>query len=68
VGEAARIVGAYGIVVPPGEAGRMAEALLELVGRLEAGEALGEAARRRIVELFALDRMVTETERVLMGR
>jgi glycosyltransferase involved in cell wall biosynthesis len=67
VGEVARIVDTCGIVVSPGQAGRMAEALLQLVGRLEAGEGLGEAARRRIVELFGLDRMVVETERVLLG-
>lgn len=55
VGDSALIVGDAGAVAPPGDAAALAEALLRLLRLPEsARRAMGEAARRRVAENYAL--------------
>ncbi len=65
VGDAALIVGDTGRVVPPGDPRRLAEAMEDL---LEIGpegrRRLGEAARRRIADNFALPAIATRYEKL----
>jgi len=62
-GDSALIVGGAGIVVPPGNAGALAQGCMQLI---EAGEAerqrLGEIARQRILARFSLVEMVSTYE------
>jgi glycosyltransferase involved in cell wall biosynthesis len=63
VGESARILGDAGRIVPARDATQLASAILELLeldadGRSE----LGQAARRRVIRLFSLGRVVAEYE------
>jgi glycosyltransferase involved in cell wall biosynthesis len=53
-----------GLVVPPGDAGRLREALLRLLREPALGERLGAAARREVEQRFGAARMVEETARV----
>lgn len=63
VGDAAKILGDCGLIVPPGDAEALASAWLALLQRLQAeGEELRAANRRRIVEAFSVEAMVTRTE------
>lgn len=56
VGDARTIIGDTGIVVPPGEPARLAQALHELIALAdEKRRALGERARQRVTELFSQD-------------
>ncbi|MGD2113890.1 MAG: glycosyltransferase [Acidobacteriota bacterium] len=48
--------GETGRLVPPGEAGPLAEAMLEALERPGEARAWGEAARRRVEERFSMDR------------
>ena len=57
--------GVSGRVVPPGDAGALAEALADLLGDDERRRAYGAAGRRRFLERFTADHMVDETLRVL---
>jgi glycosyltransferase involved in cell wall biosynthesis len=56
--------GVSGRVVPPGDAGALAEALADLLGDDERRRAYGAAGRRRFLERFTADHMVDETLRV----
>jgi glycosyltransferase involved in cell wall biosynthesis len=61
VGDAARVVGQTGLVVPPGDAAAMARALDRLVRMGATGrDLLGSAARRRIREHYSLARIAGE--------
>ena len=57
VGDSAALVGAAGRVAPPGDPERLADALVEVL-RLPEGErrALGARARRRVEEMFSIER------------
>jgi glycosyltransferase involved in cell wall biosynthesis len=57
VGDARRIVGGAGRIVPPRDPDALAAALRDLEALPERA-ALGAAARRRMVDLFALDRAI----------
>ena len=51
------VVGDAGVVVPRGDPGALAEALISLGGNPSACSPLGEAARERVLDRFTLDRM-----------
>lgn len=53
--------GATGLLVPPDDAGAMADAMVRLAGDPGLRAALGAAGHARVVERFGLDRMVDET-------
>ena len=64
VGDAARIAGGTGWVVPPRDSRKLADAIVEALGiPAEARRERGRNARRRIVQHFAVDEMVRQTER-----
>jgi len=63
VGDAAKIVGELGIVVPPKEAKRMAEALDGMLRKLNTINSL--QLRESIVQRFALQAMIEKTEAAL---
>ena len=64
VGDAARIAGETGWVVPARNSRKLADAVVEALAiPREARRERGRAARRRIVEHFAVDEMVRQTER-----
>jgi glycosyltransferase involved in cell wall biosynthesis len=65
VGDSARLVCSTGLVVPP----RDAQALAKAWQRLMEGDhrKRNEAARRRIVECFSIDRLVADTEAALVN-
>lgn len=59
VGDARRIVGETGLIVPPRDPKALATAIRRLLDEpAEARAARGQAARRRIVEAFSLDRLI----------
>jgi glycosyltransferase involved in cell wall biosynthesis len=64
-GDASRIVGKTGVVVPPGDADALAMALLGAI-RLDQTTRfrMGAEARRRIIECFGVDVMVARTAAV----
>jgi glycosyltransferase involved in cell wall biosynthesis len=63
VGDAARLVGETGVVVPPGEAESLAEGVLALLARpAEELGALGRAARERIAQQYDLRGMGRQYE------
>jgi glycosyltransferase involved in cell wall biosynthesis len=65
VGDVPRIVGDTGIVVPAGDAQALALAWERLLsGPPQARIALGEAARRRVQENFALQRVAAQYQRL----
>jgi glycosyltransferase involved in cell wall biosynthesis len=65
VGDAAQIVGDTGRVVPVGDPARLAESLRAIVQMgTEARIRLGQAARQRIVELYALGSMIRQYQRI----
>ncbi len=49
--------GATGLLVPPGDACALAEALCSLLRQPERGRAFGEAGRRRVERFFTVERM-----------
>jgi glycosyltransferase involved in cell wall biosynthesis len=61
-GNAEALADGAGVVTPPGDAAALAAALGEILGDEQRRRELGEAARRRAVEKFGLERMVAETE------
>lgn len=68
VGDAARIVGDTGIVVPPKNQEAMANGIQEMLNRLEEGsENVSRRARQRICEHFGIMSMVECTERAITG-
>ena len=56
--------GLTGVLVPPGDAAALAAALEGYRARPEAGRAHGEAARARVLERFAVERMIASYEAV----
>lgn len=56
--------GVTGLLVPPGDARAMAEAIARLLETPELAAALGCAARRTVEERFSVDRMVQATEQL----
>ena len=65
VGDAAQIVGDTGRVVPVGDPARLAESLRAIAQMgTEARIRLGQAARQRIVELYALGSMIRQYQRI----
>ena len=52
--------GVNGVLVPSGDAGALADAVKTLLADPARARALGAAGRRRAVEAFSLERMVTE--------
>lgn len=54
--------GETGVLVPPGDAGAFAEAILKLLRDPPLARRMGEAGRRRAEEHFSLDRMVANVE------
>jgi glycosyltransferase involved in cell wall biosynthesis len=68
VGDAARIVGDAGIVIPPGDPEAMAgvwQQLLEMGG--DRRRLMGERARGRILKEFSIDRVVNRFEELYEG-
>ena len=61
-GNAEALADGAGVVVPPKDESGLAAALAALLADEGRRKALGEAARRRAVETFGLERMVAETE------
>lgn len=66
VGDARRIVGDLGIVVPPRRPDLMAEGLLQALTR-HAADGLAECRRQRIVEEYGLERLARATAEHLKG-
>lgn len=65
-GDAARVLGGAGLVVPPGDAGALAAGLAQMLERLEReGEALGRLCRARVEAEFSLPGMVAGTQALL---
>lgn len=60
------VEGVTGRVVPPGDPGALADALVHLARDAAARARLGEAGRQRIHERFRLERMVAEYRRVCL--
>jgi glycosyltransferase involved in cell wall biosynthesis len=65
VGDAARLVGGGGIIVPPGNRDAFRDALGRLTESDDLRRTLGRRARARIVSRFRLDQAVTRMTRVL---
>lgn len=63
VGDAAHEIGDTGLTVPKGDPKVLAEAMLTMARRVQAGEI--PETRARIEALFSLERMVGDTERTL---
>jgi len=63
VGDSARLLDSCGVVVPPRDPVRLAEAICQVLVRT--GPDLKRACRERIEQEFSVDRMVTETEQLL---
>jgi glycosyltransferase involved in cell wall biosynthesis len=59
--------GVDGVLVPPGDAAALADALVALLGDAPRRAALGAAARRTVVERFSLDAMVEGTLAVYLA-
>jgi glycosyltransferase involved in cell wall biosynthesis len=55
------VEGETGLLVPPGEDGPLADAMLRLARDPELRRAMGAAGRARVRERFGLERMVEET-------
>jgi glycosyltransferase involved in cell wall biosynthesis len=66
VGDAARIVGTTGLVVPPGDVTALAEAMLRL-GSSPENQPPAAMARERIAREYSVEAMCEATERVLSG-
>ena len=58
------IDGQTGLLVPPGDAAALARAIVELAGDLDRARRMGEAGRRRALEVFPQERCVERTEAV----
>jgi glycosyltransferase involved in cell wall biosynthesis len=63
--------GETGLLVPPGDPGALAEAIVRVLSDRALAERLGRAGRARVERAFGLDRMVEQTDalyRELLGR
>jgi glycosyltransferase involved in cell wall biosynthesis len=67
VGDAARIVADTGIIVPPGDVETLANAIREMQHDTERRRALGVAARKRVLERFALEICAARYEQLLVN-
>jgi glycosyltransferase involved in cell wall biosynthesis len=67
VGDSRQIVGDTGIVVDPRNPEALANGLERMIGNLESDTSLREAARARVVENFAVDRLVERTANALQA-
>jgi glycosyltransferase involved in cell wall biosynthesis len=56
-----------GILVPHDDAGKMADAILELCNDVALREKMGLAGRKRIESVFTLERMIKEMEELYLG-
>ena len=65
VGDNAAILGSSGRVVPPGDASALAQAILDVARAQRQKTCDGWALRRRVLDAFSIERMVTETEKLL---
>ena len=65
VGDSALIVGSTGVVVPPRDSQALAAGWTQLLDRQEREPGVGILARTRIIEHFALDRLVEATQAAL---
>jgi len=54
--------GQTGLLVPPGDAEALGEAILDLSRHPEKASKLGQAGQQRVRELFSLERMIDEVE------
>src|SRR5262249_55206788 len=54
--------GVNGLLVPPGDAKALADAVCQVLDDPELAERLGRAARQSVIERFSMDRMVTATQ------
>jgi glycosyltransferase involved in cell wall biosynthesis len=64
VGDSAYIVDNYGFIVPPGNPGKLAQAILEFVNKPEQEKkAMGRKARERVINEFEINKVVDEFER-----
>lgn len=59
--------GVSGLIVPPKNAGAIAEALLKLYEQPELRRAMGKAARTRVEKFFTLDKMINQMERFYLS-
>ena len=62
VGERATILGPFGRVVPPRDALALAAAILDAARATRQNAAEGLELRRRVTEVFSIERMVASTE------
>jgi glycosyltransferase involved in cell wall biosynthesis len=67
VGDVEEAVGCDAVLVPPGDAVGLATAIGRLMSAPDERSDLAKRARRRAMRDFSADRMVQETERVLLG-
>lgn len=67
VGDARRIVGEAGVIVPPRDAEAVADAVRRLRNEPGFARRLGEAGRRRVAERFSVDAMRRQFARVFAG-
>ena len=58
--------GVTGLLVPPRDAGALADAICRLLADPDLASRFAQAGRRRLAERFSLDRMVNETERLYL--
>lgn len=56
--------GVTGILVPPKDPEKMAEAIIRLLQNRELAKQMGDAGRKRVEEKFSLERMVREYENI----
>jgi glycosyltransferase involved in cell wall biosynthesis len=54
--------GRTGLLVPPGRADALAEAIDSLLADAALRERMGQAGRKRVADIFTLDKMVAQTE------
>jgi len=67
VGDAAYVVGETGLVVPASNAEALAESMIEMIEMPDSKRVkMGEMARERVVELFSMDSVVKEYEKLYM--
>ena len=59
--------GETGLVVPPGEAEPLADAIVELAGDLSRAARMGHAGRARVLREFTPERCVERTEELYTG-
>jgi glycosyltransferase involved in cell wall biosynthesis len=65
VGDSAMIIGDTGMVVPPGDSASLAGAVLKLLKNEKLRQSLGKKARERIIDLFSLQNISEQYEKLL---